>query len=257
MRARLLILATAVALAGCVAMPAAEEDNAALDAEYQSAHQSLQAKQWAQASHQLEQLVEDAPHGRYQAQALLDLAYAAYQQGQTDKTREYAERFIAQYRDHAKAAYAYYMRGLALNRTAQRELEDRLAAQEPTPYPMQARRAFEAFAALVQRFPQSPYAEDSIRRMRKLRNGLARYELHRAQQQLVAGDAAGAVKRTQYVLDRYSSSEALPEALALLVRGYRALGKNEQAHEALQSLQTEYPDAPQVDALRGAPARGR
>lgn len=256
MRASLLGLLIAAALSGCASLPTAEQGQSAYAEDYASARQALETKRWPQAAQQLEALVKAAPKGRYEAQALLDLAYVYYQQGDYDKARQRADTFITEYRDHAKVAYAYYMRGLALDRSAQRELEQRLASQAPTPYPTEARRAFEAFAALVQRFPQSPYSEDSIARMRELRRGLARYELHRAAQQLARGEVEDAVKRTQYVIDRYSGSGVQPEALALLVRAYRAQGKTQQAQEALLSLETTYPDAPQLRQLQQrSPAR--
>ena len=53
------------------------------------------------------------PFGKYSTQAMLDLAYAAYQSNLKDEAIVNCDRFIRLYPNHPNVSYAYYLRALS------------------------------------------------------------------------------------------------------------------------------------------------
>ena len=82
--------------------------------------------------------------------------------------------------------------------------------------PIDATKSYQAFATLVQRFPNSQYAADSRQRMIFLRNRLASYETYVANYYLTRGAYAGAINRAKYAIENYDGAPAVRDALAIM-----------------------------------------
>ena len=80
-----------------------------------------------------------------------------------------------------------------------------------------------------------------------LRNRLATYEIHAANYYLKRKAYVAATNRGKYVVENMQQTPAVPEALAIMVEGYRHLGLTEPAAEALQTLKLNYPNHPSLD----------
>ena len=102
--------------------------------------------------------------------------------------------------------------------------------------------AYEDFRLLLERFPNSAYAPDARQRMIYLRNVLARAELNIANFYMERGAYIAAINRARFIVEVYPRSEAVPEALALMVEGNVKLGMDEAANDALKVLATNFPD---------------
>ena len=72
--------------------------------------------------------------------------------------------------------------------------------------PIDARKSFQAFQTLLERFPNSEYAEDSRQRMIFLRNRLASYEVYVAEYYLKRGAWVGAINRAKYAIENYDGA---------------------------------------------------
>ena len=127
----------------------------------------------------------------------------------------------------------------------------KLFDQEPSERdPKSVRRAFKYFSELVQRFPKSRYTPDSIKRMKELRENLARYEVHVANYYQRRDAHLAAANRAKYIVENYQGTRAIPDALALMTRSYHKLGMKDLANDALRVLELNYPEHEKTKALK-------
>jgi len=203
---------------------------------YSQAKGELNDGNYSAAINLSETLQSRYPYGRYAQQALLEMAYAYYRQGEAESAISAAERFIKQYPNSPHVDYAYYVKGLA-NFNGEVSILQSLGGQDPTERdPKAAQNSFAAFKDLVTRFPDSKYAPDSRLRMQYLVNALAQYELHVAGYYLRRGAHIAAVNRAQGVLTQYPNSPSTRDALKILVQAYDALGMTDLRDDAQRVL---------------------
>ncbi|OGS98208.1 MAG: outer membrane protein assembly factor BamD, partial [Gallionellales bacterium RIFCSPLOWO2_02_60_31] len=203
---------------------------------YSQAKEELNDENYESAIKLYETLQSRYPYGRYAQQALLEVAYAYYRQGEAESAVSSAERFIKQYPNSPHVDYAYYVKGLA-NFHGETSLLQSAGGQDPTERdPKAAQDSFAAFKDLVTRFPNSKYAADSRVRMQYLVNMLAKHELHVASYYLRRGAYIAAANRAQGVLTQYPNSPSTRDALEILVQAYDAMGMTDLRDDARRVL---------------------
>ncbi|MCP4992415.1 MAG: outer membrane protein assembly factor BamD [Gammaproteobacteria bacterium] len=228
------ILLFMLTLSGCSLLPDKVDETKGWSAQkfYSEAKFAMSDGDYEKAITYLEGLEARYPFGRYSKQAQLDVAYAYYKDGQHDAAIAAANRFIKLNPRNTFVDYAYYLRGVVnFNRnltfitrfvpsdTSQRDPGSTLAA-------------FNDFSELVQRFPNSNYAEDARNRMIYLRNNLAMHEVHVAHYYVKRGAYLAAANRSKVVIEKYQRTPAVQEALAILVASYEKLGLEELSLDA-------------------------
>jgi outer membrane protein assembly factor BamD len=242
--------------AGCALLPWGKKDRdsdleADLDATeqllYRNAQRSLRAGNYRQAITQLERLEAAFPFGRYAEQAQLEIIYAHYMSFNPDAARNAAERFIRLHPQHQSVDYAYYLLGLAAYHR-NRGVFDRLVTSDVSRRDVSSyHEALADFATLLARFPNSAYAPDARQRMLHIRNILARSELQVAAFYMERGAFVAAANRARHVVENYSRTAAVPDALALLIEANWRLGMEDAANDALRVLAGNFPDYPAFD----------
>jgi outer membrane protein assembly factor BamD len=239
-----LLLSALVALTAC----SSKEPEYITEADlYKAAGEQLERSQWEAAIKNLNSLEENFPFGTYSDQAQLELIYAQFSSGEADAAIATANRFIRLHPQHRNVDYAYYMLGMSSFTKDQGMFERVLPVDISKRDPGAARDSLANFTQLLNRFPDSPYAADAKKRMLYLRNLLARYEIHVANYYFKRGAYLAATARGRYVLENYPQTPATPDALAVLVEGYRLMKMQAQADEMLEILRTNYPDYPALD----------
>lgn len=247
MREHLLIpLLVILFLTGCASTPDDELDDVDADKTaamlYTEAKDSLRAGDYETAITRLESLEARFPFGRYAQQAQLDIAYAYYKYDEPDSAVAAVDRFIKLYPRHQHVDYAYYLRGLVKFNQGRGAFDD-LPGQDPAKRdPGAAKQAFQFFDELVTRFPNSIYAEDAVKRMRYLRNSLARYEIYVGEYYFKRGAFLAAANRGKYVLEYFQTTPSTPDALALMVKSYEKLQLPQLAADAKRVLDRNFPD---------------
>ena len=223
---------------------------------YEEAHAAMKEGNYETALDYFTKLEARYPYGRYAQQAQLETIYAHYKAQEPAAAIAAADRFIRLHPRHPNADYAYYMRGLASFDPGSNFLE-RIFPQDPSKRdPQAARESFRYFEELAKRFPRSKYSEDAVKRMRYLRNGLARHEIHVADYYLRRGAYLAAANRARYVVENYERTPAVPEGLGVMVRAYRAMGLADLAEDARRVLEMNYPDHAVNQSLALAPSEG-
>jgi len=249
-----LALLAAALVAGCGLLPDAGKDETAgwsADRIYKSAHDSMLEGNYTRAVKMFETLESRFPYGRYAQQAMLEGAYASYRGGETSTAIQTLDRFIRTYPNHPNVDYAYYLKGLVYFREDQGlfgyvyELD--LAERDPK----QMRESFAAFKELVQKYPQSRYAEDAGARMRYLTNALGMYEVNVAQYYYNRGAYVAAASRAQAALVNFPNTASNERALDLLAKSYDKLGLVQLAEDSRAILKRTFPTSVYIAGVPG------
>jgi outer membrane protein assembly factor BamD len=183
------------------------------------------------------------PFGTYAQQAQMEIAYAYYRQGDQVQALAAVERFIKLHPDHPNVDYMYYLRGL-INFNDRTSIFDFLSHQDPSERdPKAAREAFDSFKQVVEKFPNSKYAEDSRARMAYLVNAMAQYDVHVANYYYRRGAYLAAANRAQDTVKKYQGAPAVEEALYIMVKSYDAMGMTQLRDDANRVMQANFPNS--------------
>ena len=214
---------------------------------YETAQGYLNSKNFSLAIQNLQMLESRYPFGPYAEQAQLEIIYAHYRAGDNEAAVAAADRFIRLHPGHEKVDYAYYMRGLAHYTEGEGLLERFIPTDMTQRDPGAAVQSFDDFRQLLQRFPDSAYADDARARMIYLRNRLARYEINVANYYFKRKAYLAAANRGRYVIENMPQTPAVPDALAVMIQAYLLLGMDDLAEQTLTVLRKNYPDHPNLD----------
>jgi len=223
---------------------------------YEEAKKAREGGDYQTAIEYYEKLESRYPFGPYAEQAQLEIAYAYYKYEEPASAIAAADRFIKLHPRHQNVDYAYYIKGLTNFQQGRGIVERYLPIDGSQRDPSAAQQAFQDFAELTERFPESPYAADASRRMVYLRNQLAHYEIHVADYYLRRGALVAAANRAKYVLERYPQSTAVPDALAVMAKAYSRLELEALAEDALRVLKLNYPDYYETKQLEQLTQKG-
>lgn len=251
---RITILLLAVLIASGCSIFNKDKDNPAknwtVDQLYAEAKGALESGYYSRAVEYFEYLETRFPFGVYGQQALLDLAYAYYKTEEFDSAISACDRFIRLYPQNPYVDYAYYLKGLS-NFNRGKGFTERFLpldlSQRDTSASMQS---FQDFSELVNKYPDSRYTDDAKKRMVYLRNILAQNEVNIAQYYMRRGAYVAAVNRCRYVIENYSKTPAVPEALTVLAKAYKVLEMHELSEDALRVLELNYPNYPGIYEVR-------
>jgi outer membrane protein assembly factor BamD len=235
----LLVTLCSLLLSACASGPSQETTEQAL---YDEARKAIRLRNFNTATLALEDLESKFPFGKYAEQAQLDLIYARYSSLDLEGSILAAERFIRLHPQSPNVDYAYYVKGIAnyyLDAGLARQYFTMVDVSSRDPGNM--RQAFRDFEELLTRYPKSQYAADARQRMIEIRNRLARYELHAAQYYIQRQSYIAAANRAAFVVERFSQTPAVEDALILMVELYRLLELTDQEADALAILKLNFP----------------
>lgn len=250
MRSRLLTAlclatATTVFVSGCASDPNAlppenpfratkseRELRYEADELYRSARKKLDSADFQGAILDYVGLKARYPFSDYATQAQLELIYAHYRNFQPDLALTEADRFLRDHPRHPNTAYVHYLKGMIFFRRGESFMDDLSFVDSSKQDVTDARRAFDAFTLLVQRYPDSEYVADAQLRMRYLRNRIAEHEMHVVRYYVKRGAHVAAARRAEQIIASYPGAPAAFEALQLAAQSYRELGLEQQAQEA-------------------------
>ncbi|MBB1089693.1 outer membrane protein assembly factor BamD [Rhodopseudomonas palustris] len=204
---------------------------------YQEAAEQLDGGNYEKAAELYEKLEARYPFGRYAMQSQLDIAYAYYKGDEPEAALAAADRFIKLYPQHPLVDYAYYLKGI-INYNRSVGFVDRFIPTDASQRdPGSALDAFQDFAELARRFPNSKYTADALLRMRYLRNNLAKHEVNVARYYMKLGAYIAAANRAQQVIERFQRTVAVVDALVILIDAYTQLGEEQLAADTKRVLE--------------------
>ena len=236
------LLVGTILIAGCAAIKNPTKD---WDAKrfYDEAQQAMADEKYDLAIKRFEGLEARFPYGRYAQQAQLEIIYVYFKDDQGPLAIEAADRFIRLHPAHPHVAYAYYLKGL-VNAPTQRGLASLLRLSGNTQGDSKSvEEAYLAFKEVVERFPDTHYAQDASRRMAYLNNEIAKHEISVARFYLNEDAYVAAVSRSKVVLENFQSTPSVEDALGIQAIAYQRMGLTELMRDTVQVLELNFPNS--------------
>lgn len=195
---------------------------------------NLEAGRLDEASKKFAAVDRQHPYTEYARKSLVMAAFTNYRKGNYEEAISMAKRYNTLYPTSDESAYAYYIIGLSYFRQIPDVTRDQAAS----------RRAISAMQEVIDRFPKSEYVEDAKTKIRFARDQLAGKDMQVGRYYLERKEYLGAIKRFRNVVEEYSNTRQVEEALARLTEAYYALGLVSEAQTAAAVLGKNFPDSP-------------
>jgi outer membrane protein assembly factor BamD len=238
-RAALSLVAVAAALlvAGC--NKTTESADAFADDEpagtlYNQALDKLNAGKLGDAAKSFDEVDRQHPYTDEARKAILMSAFAQYRRGRYDDTVASANRFLTLYPGSPDAPYAEYLIGSSYFHQIPDITRDQQATQ----------RALASLQEIVDRYPDSEYADDAKKKIIVARDQLAGKEMQIGRYYLERREYIAAVNRFKSVVTNYQDTRHVEEALERLTEANLSLGLISEAQTAAAILGHNFPDSP-------------
>jgi outer membrane protein assembly factor BamD len=215
---------------------------------FQKGETALRDRSYSEAVKRFEALDIQYPYERNTETAQLHIIYAYYMTSDYSSAEAAADRFIHAHPANPHVDYAYYMRGLSNYFQNLGVFERIFTVDLATRDLSQIKKSYADFAEIVHSYPNSYYAPAAHQYMIYLRNILANHELEVAQYYYSREAYVAAADRANLVVQHYQGAPAIPEALVIMAKSYRALHLTQNENEAMQVLQYNYPNSKYVKA---------
>ena len=201
----------------------------------------MDERRWDEAVEYFREVERQHPYSEWARRSILMTAFANYQSNDYAEAIADAERFISLYPGNPSAVYAYYLKAICYFEQIVDVGRDQAATE-------QARAALQD---VIQRFPNSEYAQDARLKTDMVNDQLAGKEMNVGRYYLHQGQTLAAIGRFRAVVDRYQTTSHTPEALYRLVESYLTVGLVDEARRNGAVLGANFPgDAWYRDAYR-------
>lgn len=237
--------AACLVLGGCAGSDGSKDDSDQWSETklYSEATDKLNDADYAKCGKYFEKLEGRFPFGPYSQQAQINAAYCYWKGQEQAQALVAIDRFIKLHQGSPNLDYGYYLKGLIsfnddlgwLGKFTGQDLSER--------DPKAAKEAFESFKVVVERFPDSKYAPDSLDRMRYIVNSLAEADVIVARFYYQRGAYLASANRAQLVIRDYDRAPAVEEALYLLTKSYEKLGMTDLSNDSLRVFKLNFPDS--------------
>ena len=200
---------------------------------YNKALADLEAGDTKDAQARLKDIDQQHPYSEYSRKAMVMQTFLNYRGKKYDDAVNLGRRFVSLYPADPEAAYAQYLIGMSYFR----QIPDVTRDQTVTA------RAYNAFNAVVERYPESDYVEDSKTKMRIALDQLAGKEMLTGRYYQERREFLAAINRFRRVVERYQKTRHVEEALARLTESYMAIGLANEARNAAAILGHNFPES--------------
>jgi len=162
------------------------------------------------------------PYSEWAKRALIMQAFAYHRDADYPNSRAAAQRYIDFYPVDEDAAYAQYL--LALSYYDQ---IDEIGRDQGLTF-----QALQALRVVIERYPDSEYAQSSVLKFDLAFDHLAAKEMEIGRFYLKRDHFAASINRFRIVVEDFQTTSHTPEALHRLVEAYLSLGLIEEAQTA-------------------------
>ncbi len=207
---------------------------------------ALRDRSYQEAIKRFEALDVQYPYGKNTETAQLHIIYAYYMNSDYASAEAAADRFVHAHPANPHVDYAYYMRGLSNYYQNLGVFERMFAIDLATRDLSQINKSYADFSVIVHSHPNSYYAPAAHQYMIYLRNIMADHELEVADYYYSREAYVASADRANVVVREYQGAPAVPKALVMMVKSYRALHLTQNENEAMQVLQYNYPNSSYV-----------
>ncbi len=210
----------------------AEYKERSVDEIYNSAMNLLDSKKYKKSSVEFEEVERLHPYSIWATRAQLMSAYVQYKLNDYGASITAANKYIELHPGANDIDYAYYLIALCYYE----QINDFRRDQSNTSF------ALDSFNNLIRRFPGSEYTRDSKLKLGLVKDHLAAREMNVGRTYQDLDNYIAAINRFKIVVDSYSQTSHLPEALARLTELYFMLGLYNEAKVYASVLGHNYPN---------------
>lgn len=208
---------------------------------YEKAEDKVESGLLEQAIDEYQLILESYPNSKYAIQARLDIAYNLFKQKKHNRAIIELDNFIEKYPDLEPTPYAYYLKGV-IAESKSNSILDNLITDTAQRDVGSVKDAYKYFQDLINKFPDSKYAEEAKNNLSNLRNTLARHEFYVALYYHRIGAYIASSNRSKYIIENYPNSLSIPDALYLMAWNYELIGADELATDTREILYSSYKD---------------
>lgn len=198
---------------------------------YSQAVVHVENGRYEQAALYFDEVERQHPYSVWATKAKLMSAFSHYHANQYDEAVTRLDRFIQVHPGNRDIAYAYYLKAVCFYE----QIADVRRDQEYTV------KALDALQDVVTRFPATPYGRDARLKLDLTRDHLAGREMMIGRFYLNNRHFLAAINRFKNVVDIYSTTSHVPEALFRLTEAFTALGLRGEAQKSAAVLGFNFP----------------
>ena len=199
----------------------ASEDQAAEEI-FNLGEKEILRKRYSDAAEKFTEVERLYPYSDWAKRALIMQVFSYHKDQSYENVLSSANRFIEFHPNDNDVPYAYYLIGLSYYDRVLAIGRDQELAKE----------ALKVFSLIIEEYPDSDYALNSQIRVNFLRDHLASKEMEVGRYYLKRSHYAPAINRFRAVIERFSTTSQVPEALHRLVEAYLSLGLVNEAQTA-------------------------
>jgi outer membrane protein assembly factor BamD len=197
------------------------EDKAAEEI-FNSGEKEILRKRYGDAAEKFTEVERLYPYSDWAKRALIMQVYSFHKDQSYENVVSAANRFIEFHPNDKDVPYAYYLIGLSYYDQVLAIGRDQELSKE----------ALRVFSLITKEYPESKYASSSQIRFNFLRDHLASKEMEVGRYYLKRSHYAPAINRFRGVIEDFSTTSQVPEALHRLVEAYLSLGLVNEAQTA-------------------------
>jgi outer membrane protein assembly factor BamD len=193
----------------------------------------LNAGDVSKAEEKFEAIDTEHPYSEYARRSMIMSAFLNFRRGKYQDAINDAQRYVTLFPASDDAAYAQYIIGESYFRQMPDVTRDQELSQ----------KAMDAMAEVVNKYPDSEYADDARKKMELARDQIAGKEMQIGRYYLERREYLAAVNRFRNVVSNYQTTRHVEEALERLTEAYLALGIVPEAQTAAAVLGHNFPDS--------------
>ena len=197
------------------------EDKAAEEI-FNSGERELIRRRYNDAAEKFKEVERLYPYSDWAKRALIMQVYSFHKDKEYENVVSAANRFIEFHPKDKDIPYAYYLIGLSYYDQVLAIGRDQKLTQE----------ALKIFKLIIKEYPDSEYASSSQIKFDFLKNQLASKEMEVGRYYLKRSHYVSAINRFRGVIEDFSTTSQVPEALHRLVEAYLSLGLTDEAQTA-------------------------
>jgi outer membrane protein assembly factor BamD len=234
MAALALVPALALSIAACGKKKVEEEVIVdPPDILYNQALADLEAGDSRDASEKFATIDKEHPYSDEARKAMLMSAFLNFRKAKYQDAISDAQRYVTLFPATEDAAYAQYLIGESYFR----QIPDVTRDQDLS------NKAMDAMGQVIQKYPDSEYADDARKKIEMARDQIAGKEMQIGRYYQERREYLAAVNRFRAVVEQYQTTRHVEEALLRLTETYLALGIVAEAQTAAAVLGHNFPDS--------------
>lgn len=199
---------------------------------YDTAYIEFNKEHYETAAEEFLKAETQYPSSPWAADALVMAAYSYYMDKDFAGSILVIDRFMRFHPGNKNVPYMLYLRGMCYYR----QVSD--VRREPG----MSAYALQQFQQLVDRFPNSEYAENAKNKINILKNYVAGKVMYSARADMKKENWPSAISRLQSIVQTAQETAMTPEALYRLTECYAAIGLPEQVYGYAEMLKLNFPD---------------